>query len=56
MYLYMLREWADEETLAKIDDALRPPAEWRDPMTGLPAGFSDNEDDDWEDWARAMRR
>lgn len=51
----MLREWADEERLDEIDDALTAPATWRDPLTGLPAGWTDNEDDEWADWLAAAR-
>jgi hypothetical protein len=49
----MLREWANEKTLEQIKAALRPPASWRDPDTGLPAGFGD-EDDDWAEWEASM--
>lgn len=52
----MLREWAGEKTLDRIERALEPPASWRDPVTGLPAGFSDQEDDDWAQWEAAARR
>jgi hypothetical protein len=51
----MIREWASEETLDKITDALTPPPDWRDPDTGLPAGWSDDEDEDWSMFASAMR-
>lgn len=50
----MLREWATEEQNDKIDRALRPPADWRDPETGLPAGWSDDDDDDWDAWEAAQ--
>lgn len=50
----MLREWANQETLDKIEDALEPPASWRDPATGLPAGW-ENADDGWEAFERALR-
>lgn len=49
LYLHMLREWANEERNEKIDAALTAPASWRDPLTGLPAGFG-SEDDDWAEW------
>lgn len=52
----MLREWADQKTIDRIDQALTPTPEWRDPLTGLPAGFSEDEDDDWAQWENAMRR
>lgn len=51
----MLREWANKEMLDDIDGALTPPPGWRDPSTGLPLGFSDDEDDDWADWEAATR-
>lgn len=56
MYLTMLREWADEDTNDKIADALTPPADWRDPLTGLPAGFTESDEDDWAAWESASRR
>lgn len=51
----MLREWASEETLEKIEEALTPPPSWRDPLTGLPAGWTGNEEDEWAEWERAAR-
>lgn len=51
----MIREWASEETLDKIEEALTPPASWRDPMTGLPLGWSDDEADDWAMWEAAAK-
>lgn len=54
LYLAMLREWANKETLDEIEDALTAPPEWRDPNTGLPAGFAPDEDDDWAAFERAM--
>lgn len=48
----MLREWADKDQLKNIEKALRPPASWRDPTTGLPAGWGD-EEDDWAQWERS---
>lgn len=38
-----------------LDRALRPPPGWRDPDTGLPAGWTDDEGDDWAQWEAAMR-
>ena len=40
----MIREWASNEQLERIEDALTPPIGWRDPDSGLPAGFTDDED------------
>lgn len=51
----MLREWATEEQLDAIAEALEPPVDWRDPRTGLPAGWSDDEADEWAEWERALR-
>jgi len=50
----MITEWATQKDLEKIEQALRPPPSWRDPLTGLPAGFGD-EDDDWAEWEAAYR-
>lgn len=50
----MLREWADEDRLDEIHRALLPPAGWRSPDTGLPAGW-DTEEDDWALWERSTR-
>lgn len=52
----MLRDdpWVSKETLDQIEDALEPPVEWRDPVTGLPAGWGD-EDDDWAEFEASMR-
>lgn len=52
----MVLEWANDKTRAKIEQALTPPASYRDPSTGLPLGWSDNEADDWHQWERSMRR
>lgn len=41
----MLREWANEERLDEIERALEAPPTWRDPMTGLPAGWDDDSDE-----------
>ena len=49
----MVRELADEKRSEKIEQALQPPPWWRDRLTGLPAGFAD-EDDDWADWEAQM--
>lgn len=54
LYLFRLREYADKDTLKKIDKALQPPRGWRDPDTKLPAGWSDNEDDEWAMFERAV--
>lgn len=51
----MMREWANQDTLDEIDEWLTPPPHWRDPMTGLPAGWTGNEDDEWAEWQAAMR-
>lgn len=51
LYLYAVREHASEETLAKIDEALQPPATWR--VKGAPAWYGD-EDDAWADFARQL--
>lgn len=58
----MLRESADRVSephrtafLETIESALTPPASWRDPSTGLPYGFGD-EDDEWSEWEAQMRR
>lgn len=50
----MLREWANKDTLDKIEELLDPPPSWRDPVTQLPAGF-DDEAAEWEAWTTAMR-
>lgn len=55
LYLFMLREWADDKQRNEIDRALRPPLTWRDPRTGLPADWGD-EADEWAEWERAARR
>lgn len=49
----MIREWASEKTLDAIEEALRAPASWRDPSTGLPAGWS-REDDDFAEFKRNL--
>lgn len=54
LYLYMLREWADKKRVDEIERALRPPASWRDPDTGLPAGW-DTEDDEWALWQSSTK-
>lgn len=51
----MIREWANKERLEEIDEALTPPPSWRDPLTGLPAGWTGSEDDDWAAWEAAAR-
>lgn len=51
----MLYEWADKDAKAEIDEALIPPPDWRDPATGLPAGFGE-EDEEWALWESQMRR
>jgi hypothetical protein len=53
----MVWEWAADgrltsEQIDEIEAALEPPPSWRDPLTGLPAGFGD-EDDEWGAWERA---
>ena len=53
-YLHSLRDGADDDRLDQIEEALIPPAGWRNPLTGMPAGFGD-EDDDWEAWVQAAR-
>jgi hypothetical protein len=51
LYVFMLREWAKQEQLDKIEAALTPPPSWRDPSTGLPAGWSSEDDEGWgEGW------
>lgn len=52
----MLRDdpWVSQETLEEIAEALEPPADWRDPATGLPAGWGD-EDADWSEFEASMR-
>jgi hypothetical protein len=55
LYLTMIREWADKDTLEKLEDALTPPASWRDPVTGMPAGWVDDEDGDWAAFEAARR-
>lgn len=55
LYLTMIREWANKERLEEIDEALTPPPSWRDPLTGLPAGWTGSEDDDWAAWEAAAR-
>lgn len=54
----MIREWADKDQLERIDDLLIPPADWRDPFTGNPAGWEDETVDDaeaqfWAEWERS---
>lgn len=56
LYLVMIREWATKDQLEEIDDALVPPASWRDPVTGLPAGWTDDEDAEWAEWEYQVRR
>lgn len=51
----MIREWATEDTLDKIAEALKAPAGWRDPDTGLPAGWEEDDDDEWRAFESAMR-
>lgn len=50
----MIREWANKKTLDAIDRALTPPSSWRDPETGMPAGFG-SEADEWAAWEAASR-
>lgn len=50
----MVREWATKETVDKLEQALTPPPGWRDPFSGLPAGWGD-EDDDWAAFEEARR-
>jgi hypothetical protein len=50
LYLIMIKEWANQATLDRIADALEPPADWRDPVTGLPAGWSSEDDDGMQVW------
>lgn len=54
LYLYSLRDGADEKRNDEIDEALTPPPGWRNPLTGLPAGF-DDEADEWALWESATR-
>lgn len=50
LYLFMLREWANKEGLEAIDNWLKTPPSWRDPTTGRPEGFQ--EEDEFDRWAR----
>ena len=50
LYLHMLREWADEDRLDEIERALTAPLSWRDPATGLPAGFDDDDGDEYDEF------
>ena len=43
----MIREHAKEETLDKIEEAIKPPAWFR--WEGAPVGFS-TEEDEWAEW------
>lgn len=55
LYLHMIREWASKDTLDEIDERLATPPGWINPVTGLPDGFTDDEDDDWAAFQKAMR-
>lgn len=51
----MIREWANKDLNEQITAALRPPANWRDPSTGLPAGWeTEDEQAQWAEFERAM--
>lgn len=61
LYLRMIREAGEragpkmaERMNEWIDEHLTPPPEWRDPSTGLPAGWTNREDDEWALWQRQM--
>lgn len=49
----MLREWANKDQLDEIDEALRPPLSWRDPSTGMPAGWGQSDEEIWAEWEAA---
>ncbi len=51
----MIREWANQDRIDEIERALTAPPGWIDPDTGLPAGWTDDEDDEWSMFEAAMR-
>lgn len=50
----MIREWANKDQIEDIEEALQAPASWRDPLTGLPAGWVDDEASEWAEFERQM--
>lgn len=52
LYLFAVRENADEKRLAEIDAALEPPSDYR--VDGKPAWY--DEDDAWESFANQLGR
>lgn len=52
-YLFALREYADEDTLARIDEALEPPLTAK--VGAVPAWYGSDEDA-WAGWEGQARR
>jgi hypothetical protein len=53
-YLYAIRENADEDDLARIEDALTPPTTYRN-ASGVPAWYG-SDDDAWAEFERQTTR
>lgn len=53
LYLYAIREHADEKRLAEIERALEPPVASR--VNGRPAWYGDDEEV-WQAWELTSRR
>lgn len=63
LYLRMIFEAGErggpkvaEKITEWVAEKLTPPADWRDPETGLPAGWTNREEDEWALWERQMGR
>lgn len=52
LYLFAINEWADEETLDKITEALEAPNVW-DAERAAPVWWTSDEEA-WGDWATAQ--
>ena len=53
LYLFAVREWADEERLDMIEAAIEPPNQW-DSLRRTPVWWKDDEDA-WSAFATATR-